>query len=240
MKKVLKTYKNLGETPLEVLDRLRAQNPEYETEPMTYAGRLDPMAEGELLVLISEECKKKDEYLALDKEYEFEALFGFKTDSFDLLGISEARVFDKNTALDIFKSKIEGGVGKIIQEYPPFSSKTVDGVPLFQKTRAGDIFDLPTREVEIYETEFLGFREISGADLLKEIEKRIKLVNGDFRQGEIIKKWQENLNGREEEVFIMAKARVKCSSGFYVRAFVNNLPLPATTFSIKRTRVFSD
>ncbi len=238
IKNMIKINKNLGETPLQVLDRLRLGGPEYKNLPMTYAGRLDPMAEGELLVLVGEECKNKEKYLSLDKEYEFESVFGFKTDSFDLLGISKTLSFDKRKVLENFEDEIKNSAGKFFQEYPPFSSKTVGGVPLFKKTRDGDVFDLPKKEVEIYEAEFLGFREISGNDLLIEIKRRIGLVRGDFRQDEVIKVWEENFQNREEETFLIARARIKCSSGFYVRAFVNDLPFPATTFSIKRTKFF--
>ena len=53
---------------------------------MTYAGRLDPMASGLLIVLAGEETKNKEKYLNLDKEYLFEVLFGFKTVTYDFLG----------------------------------------------------------------------------------------------------------------------------------------------------------
>ena len=79
-------YKKIGETPLECLNRFKVENSEYESLPMTYAGRLDPMAEGLLLVLVGEECKKKEDYLYLSKEYEIEVLFGFETDTADVLG----------------------------------------------------------------------------------------------------------------------------------------------------------
>jgi len=236
--KIVKIYKKLGETPLEALGRLRLSVPEYGDLPMTYAGRLDPMAEGKLLVLVGEECKKKDEYLGMDKEYEFEMLFGFKTDSYDLLGISSPGNFIKEDLISELAGILENKKGKFTQKYPPFSSKTVGGVPLFQKTKDGDDFDLPEREVEIYEISFLGFREIKGADLLKEIKRRINLVHGDFRQEEIIKKWEEDLTGREDEIFQIAKAKMSCSSGTYVRSLVNGFSFPAVTFSIKRTKIF--
>lgn len=235
---VLRIYKNLGETPLEALNRLRLELPEYADVPMTYAGRLDPMAEGELLVLTGEECKKKDEYLGMDKEYEFEMLFGFETDSYDLLGIS----IPKDIEQDLIKQNLEKELlafqGKRTQSYPPFSSKTIGGVPLFQKTKDGDVFDLPEREIEIYEIKLLGFREISGKNLLEEIKRRVSLVKGDFRQEEILKTWEGNLEGREEEVFLIGNANMICSSGTYVRSLVHDLSFPATTFSIKRLRVF--
>jgi tRNA pseudouridine(55) synthase len=238
--KIVKIYKNLGETPLMALKRLAKDRPELSGQKMTYAGRLDPMAEGELLVLVGDECKKKDEYLGMDKEYEFEMLFGFKTDSYDLLGLSRAENFIKEDLISELAGILENKKGKFVQKYPPFSSKTVGGAPLFQKTKDGDDYDAPEREVEIYEMEFLGFREINGVELLKEIKRRINLVNGDFRQEEILKKWKENMAGTEDEIFLIAKAKMSCSSGTYVRSLVNGLSFPAVTFSIKRTKVFKN
>ena len=236
--KFLRIYKNLGETPLEALERVRFDNPEYADLPMTYAGRLDPMAEGELVILIGEECKNKEKYLNMDKEYEFEMLFGFKTDTYDLLGLSSSFYFDKNSVLENLEKELVNFVGKRTQKYPPYSSKTLGGVPLFQKTKNGEVFDLPERQVEIYRIEFLGFREISGEELLEGIKNRVSLVKGDFRQEEIIKKWEDNLSGRLGENFLIGKSKMTCSSGTYVRVLVDSISFSATTFSIKRSRVF--
>lgn len=220
------------------MDRFFAQRPDLKDLPKTYAGRLDPMAEGELLVLIGDECKNKEKYLGLDKEYEFEMLFGFKTDSYDLLGLSSFLGFEKEDILDGLSDELKRFIGRRVQDYPPFSSKTVGGVPLFQKTKNGEVYDSPKREVEIYSIEFLGTREILGEDLLREIKERISLVLGDFRQEDILKKWEENLSDKKDFKFLIAKAKMSCGSGTYVRALVNELKFPATTFSIKRTKIF--
>jgi hypothetical protein len=45
MKDVLNLYKARGETPLQRIERFRKENPEYKNIPLSYAGRLDPMAE---------------------------------------------------------------------------------------------------------------------------------------------------------------------------------------------------
>ena len=69
---ILKLYKNRGETPLECINRFKKENPEYQKEKMTYAGRLDPLAEGLLLVLVGEECKNKPPHqfwLCLTRNY---------------------------------------------------------------------------------------------------------------------------------------------------------------------------
>lgn len=80
-------YKNLGETPNEAILRYKAENPIYKDQSMTYAGRLDPMAEGLLLVLSGNELQNKDKYLGLRKTYEVEILWGFQTDTLDVLGL---------------------------------------------------------------------------------------------------------------------------------------------------------
>ncbi|MFA6190415.1 MAG: hypothetical protein WC711_02825 [Candidatus Staskawiczbacteria bacterium] len=86
MKKVIILNKKEGETPLSALENFRKKNPKYFNIPITYAGRLDPMASGVLVLLAGEEAKNKEKYLALDKEYNFSVLFGFSTDTYDILG----------------------------------------------------------------------------------------------------------------------------------------------------------
>jgi tRNA pseudouridine55 synthase len=246
---MLKLYKKIGETPLECLERLARENSKYKNVKMTYAGRLDPMAEGELLVLVGEECVNKEKYLGLDKEYEFEVLFGFETDTYDILGIPKGSEPFKEHDLSKHQDRIERFLesirGKQTQKYPPFSSKTLDGKPLFELAKAGKLDEskLPGHEIEIYEADFIKSYWIKGKDLKTDIFKRISLVNGDFRQEEILKRWGETLLGKEEERFLISGFKVVCSSGTYIRGLVNSLGkkigYPALTFHIKRTKIFS-
>jgi tRNA pseudouridine55 synthase len=220
MENVLRLYKNPGETPLECLERFRVANPEYTNEKMTYAGRLDPMAEGVLIVLAGEECKKKDEYLGLDKEYIFEVLFGIQSDTYDILGIPK-NVEEKDFDIKSF-------VGKRIQEYPAYSSRT------FQMARDGAEFEPPTKEVEIFDMEMLEERNIEKEVLEKEIPERVDLVRGDFRQDEIKDAWKNILENAPEK-FRIGKFKIHCSSGTYVRSIANEMG--GLAYSIKRTRV---
>ena len=124
---VLNLYKQLGETPRERLDRLRVQRPQYEHEVLSYAGRLDPMAEGVLLCLVGAANQQRDAYLELGKTYVLDILFGFSTDTYDILG----RVMEQGEAPELTREKIQQGLnefrGQSEQEYPPYSSKTVEG-----------------------------------------------------------------------------------------------------------------
>ncbi len=244
MKKVLIFNKKEGETPLEVLDKFRLKNKKYKDIKMTYAGRLDPMASGILLVLAGEETKKKEKYLILDKEYDFEILFNFATDTYDILGkiVSFAgQDLDKNIIKDRIKENLKYFIGKFKQQYPTYSSRTVKGKPLFTYARSGKNVKRPSREVNVKELKFLKLRKINNKKLLTNIERRIKKVQGDFRQKEILKIWQKKLLLKKSPNFFIGTFKIKCSSGTYVRDIANGLGekinVPALAFSIKRTKI---
>ena len=245
-KKIIIVNKKEGETPLEALEAFRAKNKEYKDLPITYAGRLDPMASGVLILLAGEEAKNKEKYLALDKEYEFEVLFGFATDTYDILGKvvspqgqhlwgSEDRVLKK-----VILDNLKYFTGKFIQKYPPYSSKTVKGKPMFEYARESVAVEAPEREVNVKSLKLIKIKKITSKKLLENIEKRIQKVIGDFRQKEILKLWQNKLKN-SPDTFPVASFKIKCGSGTYVRSIANSLGektlIPALAYSIKRTRV---
>ena len=244
MKKVILLNKKEGETPLAALSRFRAKNKKYEGVKMTYAGRLDPMASGVLLVLVGGEVKEKEKYLALDKEYEFEVLFGFATDTYDILGKVEIARQDLASELKLeklIKNHLKHFTGKFIQKYPIYSSKTVKGKQLFEYGREGKDVELPEREVFVKQLQFLKIRKINHIKLLADIEKRIKKVKGDFRQEEILKIWRTKLSSGARQEFFVASLKINCSSGTYVRGLANSMGekigVPVLAYSIKRTKV---
>ncbi|MEO6509149.1 MAG: hypothetical protein ABIO02_04290 [Patescibacteria group bacterium] len=239
MKQTLSIYKPIGVTPLEIIHLVQKHFPEFADVKIAYAGRLDPMAEGLLLLLIGEECKQRKEYEKLTKEYEFEVLFGFATDSYDLMGMVTST---ENQQMTFKTEMISSFVGKHLQEYPPYSSARVNGKPLFYWARNNLLhtITIPKKEVEIYNMEYLFETKISSAELLKIIIGRIGLVNGHFRQQEIISNWEKYFKNKEESYPIM-KFKVSCSSGTYVRSIANELGkkvgVSSLAFSIKRTKV---
>src|SRR5574343_286692 len=213
-------YKRIGETPLEAMEKERFNHPEWKNLPMTYACRLDPTAEGLLLVLVDEDCKEKDKYLDLNKEYELSILFGFETDTYDLLGrvmgISSSKpLVDRATLESMFKNFI----GTVDQEYPPYSSKPVDGKPLFQIAREGGIpnIELPKHKVLINKIDILEEKNISKDDLWKHIKSVVASVDGDFRQDVILKDWDNFLKDSEITEFPIVKILVDGGSGAYMR-----------------------
>lgn len=247
MKKVIILNKKEGETPLLALESFRNKNKEYKDMPMTYAGRLDPMASGLLVVLTGEECKKKEKYLKLDKKYKFEVLFGFATDTYDILGKVTHGLIRANKRIENtedlekrIKNNLKFFTGKLKQHYPIYSSKTVKGKQLFEYARAGEEVEVPVHEVEVKFLKFLKIKKITSKKLLENIERRIAKVSGDFRQKEILKIWEKNLYANDSS-FYVASFKIKCGSGTYVRSIANDLGeklgVPALALTIVRTKV---
>ena len=248
MKKIIILNKKEGETPLQTLERFRNSNRDYKNVPLTYAGRLDPMASGLLLVLVGDKVKEKEKYLKLSKEYEFEVLFGFATDTHDILGkVIHSNILtnvgmnsSKKKLVKLIKANLKNFRGKFTQDFPVYSSKTVKGKPLFQYARRGEGVEIPSREVFVKSLTFLGIKKVTSKNLLQNIEKRIKKIKGDFRQEEILKIWKKKLN-KKTIPLLTANFKIKCGSGTYVRGIAHSLGkkigVPALAFSIKRIKV---
>ncbi|TSC64556.1 MAG: tRNA pseudouridine55 synthase, partial [Parcubacteria group bacterium Gr01-1014_91] len=129
----------VGETPLAAIRVWKIENQEYAHLPASYAGRLDPMASGKLLVLLGEECKRQHEYTNLDKEYNIEVLLDIGSDTGDVLGMSEYA--ERGTELDerALAAALASERGAHMRAYPAFSSKTIDGKPLFLHALEGSL-----------------------------------------------------------------------------------------------------
>lgn len=249
MQTLLNIYKPQGLTPFQTINLLREKFPEYKTETIGFAGRLDPLAHGVLLLMVGEETtKEKDSYLNLPKTYEFEAVFGVSTDTYDALGLINNKAMQqlnndtqnlKNEIEEFIKSKL----GKQTQTYPPYSSKTVHGKPLYQWAREGllSTIKIPEREIEIIEFKLLRINSITVEELKIEIYKQIDSVDGDFRQNEIKNKWEEFFQTNKNESFSTARFVLSCSSGTYIRSLVNELgkktQMEGIALEIQRTKV---
>ncbi len=243
MKKVVVVYKNLGKTPLDAVRDFKKTHPKYENVVISYAGRLDPMAEGVLLLLIGGENKKRENYQNLNKEYEAEIVLGITTDTFDALGMIN-KIVDVGPGVDEQISGCLGSfIGKNLQKYPPYSSKPVNGKPLYWWAREGKISDIeiPQKEIEIDDIKLVKTTVIAGPDLSKEVVEKINLVEGDFRQKQIIKEWKKFGSEKKDNKFFKFKLVIRCSSGTYVRRFASDIGdkigCGAFALSIKRTRI---
>ncbi len=200
-------WKNLGETPLEALNKLRIDLDIPDDIPMTYAGRLDPAAEGFLIILLGEECKKKEEYTKFPKTYMAEILIGVSTDSFDLLGIPTIGSEGKNI-LKKSQEYLDENIGVHIQKYPKYSSPVLDGSKLTE------------HEVELISYNDLTIEEFLSEDVLVRVGEVVAGVTGDFRQAEIAESWADLMLPEKMQLLSVT---LNVGSGFYIRQFVEDL-----------------
>lgn len=246
VKEIILLNKKEGETPLAALERFRAGHKKYKNVKMTYAGRLDPLVSGILLVLAGEARHEKEKYLKLHKEYDFTVLFGFATDTYDILGKVVFSSVLTNVGILEFKKKIKKNLkffrGRFMQTYPMYSSRTVDGIPLFVHARASRVIKSPRKQVAVQSLKFIGLRTISEKSLLSCLERKITKVRGDFRQKEILQIWNKELkNTKSSTRFYIADFHIKSSSGTYIRSIANDLGaqmgLPTLALYIRRTKI---
>ncbi len=246
-------HKKVGETPLQALERVREKCALSREIPLAYAGRLDPMAEGKLLVLVSDTCKKQAQYHNLDKEYIFEVLFGFETDTGDILGIpTKGEIASAFMDTDL-RSQAHSKPRTFTAPYPIFSSKTVRGKPLFlwALERKLNEIEIPEITTTLYNTTYLGSvlktpSEIhdyihTRIDSLPHVTETSKALGADFRRDEILERWDELLSVSPEQSFRIARFSVVCSSGTYIRSLAPQIARALGTtglaFSICRTTI---
>lgn len=232
---IFSIYKKPGETLAELVLRFRKEKSFGEDLPITYAGRLDPMAEGLVLLLAGQSCKQKDDYLGLEKTYVFEVLFGISTDTFDMLGIIQDSLEFHPSQKQIQES-IEN-IKKIKEfPYPPYSSKPVDGKALFIHAKEGSLpKDLPTMKGEIHSIVLQNTRMMSAEEVVEKKIEIIKKVKGDFRQEEILKSWQKFLKENKDKKFMIATFEANVSSGIYIRTLATMFG--GLAYSIKRVKI---
>lgn len=245
--------KKVGETPLQVTETWRKKHPEMNGVPLAYAGRLDPMASGKLLVLIGEECKRQVEYHHLDKEYQITILFGLASDSGDVLGIIKPGV-TKPINTELIKDILLDLEGEITLPYPIFSAKTVAGKPLHTWTmekrlaeitipsKTSTIYSLTLDKLQSTDRGQITEAALNKISLLPTVTDPRKALGNDFRRPEVINSWQKFAKiGSNDDQFFLADITCRCSSGTYMRTLAETIAKRAGTtglaFAIHRSLI---
>jgi len=122
-----------------------------------HTGTLDPFATGLTIVVVGAECKNASFYTKLDKVYEATILLGKSSTTGDIEGeITEV----SDTVPDI--ARIEAVLtkfrGKILQSPPIFSAIKINGRRAYKLARSGQEFEMPKRQVEIYDLEIIDYK----------------------------------------------------------------------------------
>lgn len=243
MNRILSVYKPRGKTPLQMVENIKQHFPDLADETVSYAGRLDPMAEGLLLLLIGDENKKRKDYEDLVKTYEVEILIGLSTDSYDLLGKITAHDPSNHPKLKTICDVASSFLGEHEFPYPPYSSKPVNGKPLYYWARKNELasITIPTKRIEIISLTLETTKEITGKEVATNATSLIETISGDFRQEEILTQWRSFKEANEKKTYMVVKLLVVCSSGSYMRTLAHllgeKLDSSALAYSIKRTQI---
>jgi tRNA pseudouridine(55) synthase len=251
MRKRVLLNKEIGQTPLETISVWKERHPQYRDMPASYAGRLDPMASGKLLVLLGDECKRQKDYLGLDKEYRIEVLLDVGSDTGDVLGLVSASDAATCPTEREIKDALAHELGTRTLPYPVFSSKTVGGKPLFLYALEGtlDTIDIPTHEETIHSIRYRGSRTVSASELKSRIDTLLALapmsdepskeLGADFRIEAVRESWKQAL--MDERTFQVLTFTVSCGSGTYMRSLAGrigaSLGTRALALSIHRTKI---
>ncbi len=156
----------LIDKPLDItsFDVIRILRKKLNTSKMWHTGTLDPLATGGLLIAIWNYTKLIPYFEKDTKEYEFSVNFDWESDSFDMW--TEIRYISKeaqNKAKEnITKEKIQELLNqnfnwKINQLPPKYSALKLWGKKALDRIKAGEDFEMKTREVNILEIELLDY-----------------------------------------------------------------------------------
>lgn len=233
-------WKERGETLAVLLERLRSTGILTIDEKVTYAGRLDPMASGIVMILRENERYKKDAYLSLTKSYTVSILLGIATDTYDPLGL-----INKISFGHVSEEKIKNAIHEIKSikrlPYPMYSSRTVKGKTLFHYARTNTDVVVPKKEVEIFESKLITVERIPLVMIAQKAIVEIQKVVGDFRQSESIASWRKILEEHPHQAVQLITVSIVASSGTYMRSLAvwmgKELGLPALAYKIIRTKL---
>ena len=230
--------KPVGLSAAQAIAALRASDPALAGVKLGHAGRLDPMAEGLLTVLVGDETRDVHRLRAQPKTYEVDVLVGVGTDSFDELGL----------VLAAHPATVDAGAlaracaaleGERAQRYPPFSQARVGGVSLIALGHAGLVVERPTATRTLHEITLLAVHPTDLAAAAARAVARVGCVLGDFRQAAIVARWREVAAEHPRRPLTVATLRVRCSAGTYMRALADEVGAavgaPAIASRIRRT-----
>jgi tRNA pseudouridine55 synthase len=232
-------------TPVEAIERLREIDPSLRARRIGYAGRLDPLAEGLLVLLLDEENKRAEAYNHLEKQYEIEVLLGARSDTFDLLGLAEVPEspgHDDNDN-DAIPRAIASLEGTRSQPYPPYSAVRIQGRPAFYWARRGVVPEggWPERARTVHRATLTGRAVLSGDSLVDRAIDDVRAVRGDFRQDALCARWSALRPTLSARALTVLSLHVHCSSGTFMRSLAHSLGEQLSTFalalSIRRTQV---
>lgn len=127
------------------------------TKRVGHGGTLDPAATGVLPIAVGKATRLL-QYLPEGKAYRATVRFGVTTTTDDLEGDVLSQQPSPGLTLEAIAALLPQFVGTIDQIPPRYSAIQVDGKRLYDRARAGEIFEVPARTVEVRHIQVLDWR----------------------------------------------------------------------------------
>ncbi|MEM7492658.1 MAG: tRNA pseudouridine(55) synthase TruB [Pseudomonadota bacterium] len=138
-------------TSTQIVGRLKRL---YNAQKVGHGGTLDPLADGILPIAFGEATKTAQWAMDCDKEYIFTIEWGSSTDSQDKEGAVIA-TSDVRPTSDAITDVLPDFIGDIQQVPPKYSAIKIAGERAYDLARDGEAFEIPSREVTVYEAELM-------------------------------------------------------------------------------------
>jgi tRNA pseudouridine55 synthase len=243
---ILALAKKIGESSHDLVDQVRRV---MGTRQVGHAGALDVFASGLVLILVGKATKLSDKLLNLDKEYVAEVLLGVSTDTQDLEGTvshfdanfshySEAEMLkilkefvgEQLQYVSLFSSvKVNGNKLRIlmrderfrrVHKLAPSGHRVLEFVPKnIDSSLVGFELEIPRKHIVLHEIELLDLREVDPKSFEFLQQQHIEIASS----------------------LQIAKIRVKCSKGTYIRQLAEDigaaLGTNAMLVALKRTQI---
>lgn len=222
-----------------------------QVDKLCYAGRLDPMAQGQMLLLCDEKVKDMDLYLSHDKSYTFDMIFGLSTDSLDPYGkissYCQVNPTDKGRIMNRLPKFIESYTEQI---YPMKSSYVIrhHGVrkPLWWYYDQNIVVpheQVPKKKVSIYSYNIYTIDAVPSSEVVDTMKKRMKKVTNPKTMKDLhLEDVESQYNSISDVMWIKATMALSVSSGFYIRQFCHDfgkyISIPCVAMDITRTNIF--
>ncbi len=144
-----------GMTSHDVVAKARKK---FGTKRVGHAGTLDPMATGVLVLGVGNATKLLQYVVDGKKRYEATIKLGVSTHTDDREGEVLVSTDASHVSEEIIRVELAKFVGTIMQRPSSVSAIKIDGKRAHERVRAGEVVDIPAREVTIYEINLLEIR----------------------------------------------------------------------------------
>lgn len=244
--------KQIGQTMGELILDERKKNSNHN---IAFAGRLDPMAYGNVIILRDNYKKRQTDFMNCKKEYTVKMVFGFTSDTLDILSsnLNYTKPNISNENIDTYILKIKNiinkkYIGDQLQNFPIFSSKTVKKngkmEPMWKVYKEDPHFftdfNIPNKKIYIDKLNIMNYEfldsDYAKSQFINDLEK-ISDTNTGLSKMEAID-FFKNLDIREQ--ICILNLNIIGSSGTYVRQLIhdisNDIQIPALSWRIYRTK----